>query len=425
MSTPVYLDHAATTPVRAEVAVAFTEQVLRLGNPSSLHSHGRSARRAVEESRESIAADLGAHPTEVIFTAGGSEADNLAVKGVWYARTEAEPHRTSVLISAVEHHAVLDAAHWLGAREGAEVTELAVDGYGVVDLDVLGAGLEARGSATTLVSVMWANNEVGTVQPIAEIVALASAHGVPVHSDAVQAVGHVPIDFAASGLDALALSGHKLGAPIGVGALLARRDLAMTPVLHGGGQERGVRSGTVNTPGICALATAVRLAVAELDAEAARLTVLRDRLVAGVLGGVEGARLRGAPSGLGRLPGNAHLTVEGTDADALLFGLDAAGISASSGSACQAGVQQPSHVLLAMGDDESAARSAVRFTLGRTSTEADVDALLAALPGVVSRARAAYAPRRRTRGAGTRGGAGTAVGPSGTADTAAVGVVRT
>ncbi|WP_154795073.1 cysteine desulfurase family protein [Occultella kanbiaonis] len=409
---PVYLDHAATTPVRPEVAAAFAEAALELGNPSSLHARGRAARRVVEESRESIAADLGAHPTEVIFTAGGSEADNLAVKGAWFATTEARPEATGVAISAVEHHAVLDAAHWLAEREGAHLTVLAVGPDGVIRLDEVAHLLQVAGPRTAVISVMWANNEVGSIQPVAEVAALAAAHGVPVHSDAVQAVGHVPIDFAASGLAALALSGHKLGAPIGVGALLARRDLTMTPVLHGGGQERGVRSGTVNTPGIRALAVAVRAAVADLTEETARLTALRDRLVAGVLEAVPGATLRGTPSGERRLPGNAHFTIEGTDADALLFGLDMVGVCASSGSACQAGVQQPSHVLAAMGDDDERARSAVRLTLGHTSTDSDVDTLLAVLPDVVERARAAHAPRRTPTAAPTAAATGTMTGGS-------------
>ncbi|WP_420111247.1 cysteine desulfurase family protein [Pseudactinotalea sp.] len=383
--TATYLDHAATTVVRDEVVAAYAEDLRRLGNPSSVHAPGRQARRRLEESRESIAADLGAHPTEVIFTAGGTEADNLGVVGAFHAASAREASHRAVAISAVEHHAVLDAAHWLGSAQGAEVTELAVDGEGVLDLDALTAYLARAGERTAVLSVMWANNETGAMQPIEQVV--AASGDVPVHSDAVQAVGHVPIDFAGSGLSTLALSGHKIGAPVGVGALLARRDATLAPILHGGGQERGVRSGTLDAAGARALALAVRLAVAEREQESGRLGTLRDRLQAGVLAAIPDIRARSA--GTDRLPGHLLLTIPGTDADAVLFGLDAAGIAASSGSACTAGVTQPSHVLIAMGDDVRTARSAVRFTLGRTTTDADIDQVLATLPGVVERARAA------------------------------------
>ncbi|WP_241681007.1 cysteine desulfurase family protein [Pseudactinotalea terrae] len=385
--TATYLDHAATTVVRDEVAHAYAEDLRRLGNPSSVHSFGREARRVLEESREQLAADLGAHPTEVIFTAGGTEADNLAVVGGFHA---ARGTRPAVAISAVEHHAVLDAAHWLGSAQGAEVTELAVDREGVLDLDALTAYLASAAERTAVLAVMWANNETGALQPVREVV--AAAGGVAVHTDAVQALGHVPLDFAEIGVTTLALSGHKVGAPVGVGALLARRDAALAPVLHGGGQERGIRSGTLDAAGARALALAVRLAVAEQASEQARLGELRDRLQAGVLAAIPEVSARSA--GADRLPGHLLLTIPGTDADAVLFGLDAAGVAASSGSACTAGVTQPSHVLLAMGDDVRTARSAVRFTLGRTTTEADIDRVLAVLPGVVERARAANLPRQ-------------------------------
>lgn len=393
-----YLDHAATTVVREQVAAGYVDDLLRLGNPSSMHTFGRSARRLLEESRESLAADLGAHPTEVIFTSGGTEADNLGLIGAWQAAVETDPARRGVAISAVEHHAVLNAAHHLGDARAADVTELGVDAEGVLDLDALAAHLADGGERTAVVGVMWANNETGAIQPIAETVQLCGS--IPVHGDAVQAVGHVPVDFGASGLATLALSGHKLGAPVGTGALLARRDAALRPVLHGGGQEREVRSGTLDAAGAHALATAVRLAVAELAVETERLGALRDRLQAGVLALVPDARARS--TGADRLPGHLLLTIPGTDADALLFGLDAAGIAASSGSACTAGVTQPSHVLLAMGDDDRTARSALRFTLGRTTTDADVDAALTALPGVVERARAAYRPLATSGRSGSR-----------------------
>lgn len=391
----VYLDHAATTPVRPEVLEAVVEELGRVGNPSSLHTAGRSARRVVEESRETLAARLGARPSEVVLTAGGTEADNLAIKGIYWSRVAADPRRRRVVVSAVEHHAVLDPATWLAEAAGAEVVLLPVDRDGRVEPAALDAELAEHGERTALVSVMWANNEVGTVQPVRALAQVARRHGVPLHSDAVQAVGRVPVDFAASGLDAMTISGHKLGGTVGTGALLARRELRLTPVLHGGGQERGVRSGTVDTAGARGLAVAVDLAVAEQDAEARRLGTLRDVLVHGVRSAVPDAVLSGpepgsrADEGVLRLPTNAHLTFRGCEGDSLLFLLDSQGIACSTGSACQAGVPQPSHVLLAMGVDPLDARGALRFSLGRTSTRADVDALLAVLPGAVERARAA------------------------------------
>ncbi|MDD9208012.1 cysteine desulfurase family protein [Georgenia sp. 10Sc9-8] len=390
---PHYLDHSATTPVRPEVAAVHAEELARVGNPSSLHAAGRRARRRLEEAREELAAALGAEPAEVLFTAGGTEADNLAVKGAAWAQGPG----CRVLVSAVEHHAVLDAAAWLG-EQGHDVELLPVDGQGVVDLTVLADRL-ARGPAT-VVSVMWANNETGVVQPVAEVARLAREAGAVVHSDAVQAVAYLAVDFTDSGLDAMSVTGHKLGGPVGAGALLARRELSLTPVHHGGGQERGVRSGTLDVAGASALAHAVSLAVAERESEAARLRGLRDRLVAGVQATVPGTRLTG--DGAPRLPHLAHLTIEGTDADSLLLGLDMAGVHASAGSACQAGVQEASYVLLAMGYSPAEARAALRFSLGRTSTEADVDAVLHALPGVVASSRRANAVPRPGRPAGGR-----------------------
>lgn len=386
MDVNAYLDHAATTPMTPEAVAALTAQ-LSAGNPSSLHTAGRAARRVVEEARERLAAVLGARPSEVIFTSGGTEADNLAIKGLFWARNAADQQRRRIVVSAVEHHAVLDPAEWLAAEQGAELVFLPVDSDGRVDPEALAADLAEHGDHTALVSVMWANNEVGTVQPVTEITRVAAAHGVPVHSDAVQAVGQVEVDFAASGLDALTMTGHKLGGPVGAGALLARRGLELTPVVHGGGQERGVRSGTLDVAGIAALAVAAEQAITERAAVTARLVALRDRLVAGVRAAVPDAVLRGATDD--RLPANAHFTFPGCEGDSLLFLLDSAGLECSTGSACQAGVPQPSHVLLAMGLDEPTARGALRFSLGRSSTEDDVTALLTALPGVVERARAA------------------------------------
>ncbi|WP_332760603.1 cysteine desulfurase family protein [Pseudarthrobacter sp.] len=385
---PVYLDHAATTPLSAEALAALTRELARTGNPSSLHGSGRRARRSVEDAREAIATAAGAHPSEVIFTSGGTESDNLAVKGLYWARSGEDPARRRILCSAVEHHAVLDTVEWLERHEGAIVTWLPVDSQGVVDLDVLAAELARDPGTIALVTVMWANNEVGTIQPVHRIVQLAHAAGVPVHSDAVQAFGSLPVDFKASGLDAMSVSGHKIGGPVGVGALLLGRAVKLTPVQHGGGQERDVRSGTLDTASIAAFAAAAEAATARLAAESARIAALRDRLIDGVLQRVPEAALRGAP-GEGRLPGNAHFTFPGCEGDSLLFLLDLVGVESSTGSACTAGVPRPSHVLLAMGLDEETARGAQRFTLGHTSTDADVDALLAALPGAYQRARQA------------------------------------
>jgi len=393
----VYLDHAATTPVSAAALAAYVEEASQVGNASSLHAAGRRARRVVEESRETIAAKLGARPSEVIFTSGGTEADNLAIKGVFWGRRAQDKQRTRVLVSAIEHHAVLDPAFWLAGHTGAEIVLLPVDCEGLIDLDYLRADLAAHAEQTALVSLMWANNEVGTIQPVREAARLAAKHGVPLHTDAVQAVGQVPVDFAASGADALTLTGHKIGGPIGVGALLARRELAIEGVQHGGDQERGVRSGTLDVPSIRALAVAVEEAVGRLDAHAARLRELRDALIAGVKEAVPDAALSG-PRGNLRLPGNAHFTFPGAEGDSLLYLLDSAGVQASTGSACQAGIPQPSHVLLAMGVPEDRARGALRFSLGATSTLADVDALLAVLPAVVERAQAAGLAGRHSGG---------------------------
>lgn len=385
---PAYLDHAATTPLSDAALAALTRELARTGNPSSLHGSGRRARRAVEDAREAIAAAAGAHPSEVIFTSGGTEADNLAVKGMYWSRVAEDPKRRRILCSAVEHHAVLDTVEWLERHEGAEVAWLPVDSGGVLDLAALEAELSRDPGTVALVTVMWANNEVGSIQPVGRIVELAHAAGVPVHSDAVQAFGSVPVNFRESGLDAMSISGHKIGGPVGVGALLLGRAVKLTPVQHGGGQERDVRSGTLDTASIAAFAAAAEAVTAALPTEAARITALRDRLIDGVRGLIPDAVLRGAP-GDGRLPGNAHFTFPGCEGDSLLFLLDLAGVESSTGSACTAGVPRPSHVLLAMGLDEETARGAQRFSLGHASTDADVDALLKALPEAYARARQA------------------------------------
>ena len=388
----VYLDHAATTPMRDEAMEAMTEQMAVIGNASSLHTSGRLGRRVVEESRETIAQALGARPSEVLFTSGGTESDNLALKGTFWARRDADPRRVRLLVSTVEHHAVMDCLDFLQAHEGAKVTWLEVDHLGRVHPETVRMAIESDPESVALVSVMWANNEVGTVQPIAEIAAVADEFDIPVHSDAVQAAGQIEVNFARSGLDLMSVTGHKVGGPQGVGALLARRDATLVPLTHGGGQERQVRSGTLDVPAIRGFAVAMRRATADLAIEGKRLVTLRDRLIRGAQDAGFGVRVSGdwePGDGTGRLPGNAHLLVPGCDGDSLLYLLDAAGVECSTGSACQAGVPQPSHVLLAMGMSEQQARGALRLTLGHTSTEADVDAFLAALPGAVERAQRA------------------------------------
>jgi len=370
---------------------AWLDNSLLLGNPSSLHASGRAARRVVEESRESIAADLGVRPSAVIFTSGGTESDNLAIKGLYWKRREAITGRPVVIASPIEHHAVLDPLNWLAEHEGAEISWLPVDSFGRVSAADVQSAITAADERAALVTVMWANNEIGTVQPVHEIAAVCRAAGVPFHTDAVQALGALPLDL--SGIDAVTITGHKIGGPHGVGALIAETNLGLVPVQHGGGQEREVRSGTLDAPGIAAFAVAVHEAVERQAVSAERLRELRERMVDGVAQLVPSAVLNGDP--VDRLPGNAHFSFPGCEGDALLMLLDAAGVDVSTGSACSAGIPEPSHVLLALGVDESTARGSLRFSLGRTSSTDDVEALLAVLPGAVERAsRAGSAVRR-------------------------------
>lgn len=384
----VYLDHAATTPMHPHAIEAMTAAMGAVGNASSLHTAGRAARRRLEESREGLAACLGARPSEVIFTAGGTESDNLAVKGIFWARRDAEPRRRRIVTTAVEHHAVLDAVNWLSEHEGAQVSVLPTEADGSVRVQAL-ADVLARHDDIALVSVMVANNEVGTIMPVAEMATVAAEFGVPMHSDAVQAVGQVAVDFAGSGLAAMSITAHKFGGPTGIGALLLRRDTGCVPLLHGGGQERDVRSGTPDVAGAVAMAAAAEVAVGTLEVSAERLAALRDRLIAGVLDTIGDVMLNGAAPDAGRLSGNANFTFGGCEGDSLLMLLDANGIECSTGSACTAGVARASHVLLAMGQDPREARGSLRMSLGHTSTDADVDAVLDVLPAVVDRARQA------------------------------------
>ena len=418
---PVYFDHAATTPMRPEARAAYVDALGLVGNPSSIHSQGQEAKRLLEESREVVASSLGAEPIEVIFTSGGTESINLGVKGLYWARQAPDAARPVILAPGGEHHATVDAIEWLVRHEGASVVWLPVDSVGRLAPAVLEAALAEHGASVALVTVLWGNNEVGTLQPVSSLVSVARAHGVPVHIDAVAAYGYVPLDFAAVGADALSVSAHKIGGPVGIGALVLARRSQVEPLIHGGNQQR-VRSGTQDVAGAVAFAAAAAAVMRELgpggaatrelapggastrelaaggDAVAlsypAHLAELRDRLIAGVRAAVPGAVLRGDATSEGRLPGNVHFTFPGAQGDSLLFLLDMAGFSVSTGSACQAGVPEVSHVLTAMGIPDDEALGALRFTLGHGTTAAEIDALVAALPAAyASAARAGLATR--------------------------------
>ncbi|AGK80235.1 cysteine desulfurase family protein [Streptomyces microflavus] len=384
-----YLDHAATTPMLPEAIEAMTAQLSVTGNASSLHAAGRRARRTVEESRETLADALGARPSEVVLTSGGTEADNLAVKGLYWSRRGADPRRTRVLAGPVEHHAVLDAVDWLAEHEGATVDYLPVDRYGRVHPEDLREAILRNPDDIAMITVMWANNEIGTIMPVRELASVAAEFGIPMHADAVQAFGQLEVDFARSGLAAMTVSAHKIGGPFGIGALLLGRDQTPVPVLHGGGQERHVRSGTLDVPAVASFAVAGRLAAEGREHFARRVGGLRDELVAAVRHAVPDAVLGGDPDPAGRLPANAHFSFPGCEGDSLLLLLDAQGIECSTGSACTAGIAQPSHVLLATGTDPDLARGTLRFSLGHTSTEEDVKELARAIGPAVARARTA------------------------------------
>jgi cysteine desulfurase len=390
---PIYLDHAATSPMPPEVIAAYAEALAVVGNPASIHTQGQNAKRMLEEARERVAASVGADSVEVTFTGGGTEAVNLGIKGLWWARVT--PERRRILVPLGEHHATVDTIEWLERHEGAVIEWIPVDALGRIDLATLEAAL---GDDVALVTLLSANNEVGTIQPVAEVAALAAHHGVPVHVDAIAGYGYVPVDFHRLGVAALSISAHKIGGPVGIGALVIARGATVVPLLHGGNQQRA-RSGTQDVAGAVAFGLAASDAAGALEEHAARLRTLCDRLVAGIQDAVPSAVLRGDPTPEGRLPGNAHFTFPGCEGDSLLFLLDVAGFSVSTGSACQAGVPEASHVLTAMGLSEADARGALRMTLGTRTTEAEIDALVLALPAAVERAgRAGLAERRPTFG---------------------------
>ncbi len=383
----IYLDYAASEPINPEVLATFTEALQSAGNPSSTHSFGQASRMMLEDAREQIALAVGCDRSEVIFTAGGTESDNLAIKGLFWKRRGENSARNIIVSNYMEHHAVIDPIEWLEAHEGAELAWIPVSEEGVVDLAWLENFLAARGSEVALISLMWANNEVGVINDIKAVTALAAKYGVPVHSDAIAAFGHVPIDFKASGLSAMSISAHKVGGPVGVGALILGRSATLTPLTHGGGQERSMRSGTMNAAGAKAFAHAATLAIANMNKHNNHTRTLVDRLRDGIESSIAGARFsRGSQPGMTH---NAHYTFEGLKSDGLLFLLDQAEIAVSAGSACQAGVDRPSHVLLAMGRSEEEANSCLRISVGLQTTEADIERFLQVLPTAVAAARSA------------------------------------
>jgi len=383
----VYLDHAATTPMVAEAISALVDQSAKLGNPSSLHTSGREVRKDVEEAREAIAKFAECAPSEIIFTGSGTEANNSAIKGLFWSAREGNPKRRVIVTSPFEHHAVMDPIDWLAVHEGAEVVHVGVSSDGVVDLDDVKRIIEARAEEIALISIMHSNNEIGTVQPISEIVRIASEKQIPVHSDAVQSFGKVEFSFKDLGLTAATLSAHKIGGPLGIGILILKRGLEITPVLHGGGQERDIRSGTLNAPAIVSFAAAVKKVNSEFLERNNRVRHLKETLKATLNEKVSDIRFNGRSEN--SLPGILNVTFPGAPGDALLLLLDAENISTSTGSACSAGVAQPSHVLLSLGLSERDAKSSLRFSLGHTSTDSDVAYLGSVIGKVVERARAA------------------------------------
>lgn len=378
-----YLDNAATTAMLPEALEVMYRESASVGNASSLHGAGRRARRVVEESREKLAAAVGAKPQEIIFTASGTEANNLAVKGLYW---RAGASKKAIVSTPIEHHAILDPLEWLEREQSVTLHMAEVDSHGTTKVDSIAQLLSEYQKEISFVTVMHSNNEVGALQPVAEIAAISREYEIPTHTDAVQSFGKVPLDFGKLGVSALTISGHKIGGPLGVAALVAKKDLELTPLLHGGGQERDVRSGTLHTPAIAAFATAAELSQQRLQINADRIRSMRERLINGVTAAVEDVKVNG---GENTLPGIAHFTFAGAEGDALLLLLDAQGVQCSTGSACSAGIAQPSHVLIAMGMAPKIARSSIRFSIGTTTSEKDIDKAISVISEVVSRARAA------------------------------------
>ncbi|CAB4556226.1 MAG: aminotransferase class V-fold PLP-dependent enzyme [Actinobacteria bacterium] len=389
---PVYLDHAATSPIRASVLELYISTLSEIGNPASVHSFGQHSRQILEQAREEIAKAINCDRNEVIFTSGGTESDNLAIKGIYWDVNSKDPSKNVIISAAAEHHAVLDAINWLVDSQNAELYLIPSDDQGVLDIAALERYLEQNASRVALISVMWANNEIGVIHPISEITKIAKVYSIPVHSDAIAALGHIPVDFAESGLAAMTITGHKLGGPVGSGALILRRDQKLTPVNHGGGQERNLRSGTPDASSAAALALTITEAVSEQEDLAQKHQIMTQRLIAGVkqiasdvIVSAENAQ---------RLPNNVHFRFPGCLGDSLLFLLDSDGVSISTGSACTAGVSGPSHVVLSLGASNDEAMGTLRITLGHSTKDQDIDAFLEAFPKAHQGAKKAGLTRR-------------------------------
>ncbi|CAB4676900.1 MAG: aminotransferase class V-fold PLP-dependent enzyme [Actinobacteria bacterium] len=378
----IYLDHAATAPINDAAIDALNTQMRKLGNASSVHNPGRAVRKDVEDARHKLSELVGANPSEIIFTGSGTEANNLAIKGFFWQA----PERNVIVTSAFEHHAILDPVEWLVEHEAAEEIRIPITKAGVIDLDFLKNIVATRGSEIAVISVMHSNNELGSIQPIAEVVKIAG--NIPVHTDAVQSFGKVEFNFAKLGVTAATISAHKVGGPLGIAVLILKRGLDLTPILHGGGQEREIRSGTLNAPSIVAFTAAAEFAIANREINFAKIRELRDYFIAGLKKCVPDVTINSISDPA--LPGIVNATFSGTESDALLLLLDTEGISASAGSACSAGVPRPSHVLVALGLSESDADASLRISIGTTNTKAEIDQVLAVMPSVVERARNAF-----------------------------------
>jgi cysteine desulfurase len=382
-SSQIYLDHAATTPMVQPAIDALTAQILKTGNASSLHSTGRSVRKELEEARELIAKAAGCAAIDVIFTGTGTEADNLAIKGLYWLGAKAG--KKVIITSTFEHHAVMDPIKWLQEHEGATVIEIPVDESGSLNLAALQEAVNQHGEKVAFISIMHSNNEIGTVQPIDQVVKIAG--DIPVHTDAVQSFGKIEFNFNQLGLAAATISAHKVGGPLGVAALILKKGVSIEPVLHGGGQERDIRSGTFNAPGIIAFAAAAGNAMAHMKARDVKIRHLKSSLITKVLAAVPDAWVNGQSEN--SLPGVANITFPGTDNEGLLLLLDMAGIACSTGSACSAGVHRPSHVLMAIGLTEEETTSSLRFSLGESNTEEEIEKLASVIATVVEKSKSA------------------------------------
>lgn len=378
----IYLDHAATAPINGAAIEALNAQMRKVGNASSVHNPGRSIRKDVEDARHALSELVGAAPSEIIFTGSGTEANNLAIKGFFWQ----SPERNVIVTSAFEHHAILDPIEWLVEHESAEQILIPITRAGLIDLDFLKAVVASRAAEIAVISIMHSNNELGAIQPIAEVVNIARE--IPVHTDAVQSFGKVEFNFDSLGVTAATISAHKVGGPLGVAALILKRGLDLTPILHGGGQEREIRSGTLNAPAIVAFTAAAQDAIANREENFRKVRHLRDYFISRLQVILPDVRINSISDPA--LPGILNATFPGTESDALLLLLDTEGISASAGSACSAGVPRPSHVLMALGLSESDADASLRLSIGTTNTEKEIDQVLAILPSVVERARNAF-----------------------------------